>query len=187
MRIFGVDPGSARTGYGCIETDGTRHRVVACGALSVPLRAAFADKLRSIHGRLSQLLETHRPDAVAVEDLFHAKNARSALKLGHVRGVVLLAASQARVSVAEYSPAEVKQAVVGYGRAEKSQVQEMVTLLLGLSERPSPLDVSDALAVAVCHAHVEGCGAVSAATAGPQPAAPRSWRKFRPASREVDP
>ena len=108
------------------------------------------------HTGLAKLLSDHRPDAVAVEDLFYAKNARSALKLGHVRGVLLLAASQADIPIAEYTPTQVKRAVVGYGRAAKHQVQEMVSLLLALDERPSPLDISDALAVAICHAHLQG-------------------------------
>ena len=138
MRIFGVDPGSACTGYGCIETAGSRHRLVVCGALSVPVRLPFAEKLLALHTGLAKLLSDHRPDAVAVEDLFYAKNARSALKLGHVRGVLLLAASQADIPIAEYTPTQVKRAVVGYGRAAKHQVQEMVSLLLALDERPSP-------------------------------------------------
>ena len=131
---------------------------------------------------------------VAVEDLFYARNARSALKLGHVRGVVLLAASEAGLPVSEFTPAEVKRAVVGYGRAEKPQVRQMVMLLLGLSDPPSPLDVSDALAVAVCHAHVSGSAAVRKAAAaaegergvGEAGAAAgragtgRSWRRYRP-------
>ena len=186
MRIFGVDPGSASTGYGCIETDGTRHWVMASGALRVPARAAFPDKLHSIHSRLSVLLAQHRPDSVAVEDLFHAKNARSALKVGHVRGVILLAARQAGIRVVEYTPAEVKLAVVGYGRAEKLQVQEMVTLLLGLTAPPSSFDVSDALAVAVCHAHRQDFDDRTGKQPGPPSTTPRSWRNFRTASREAD-
>ena len=98
MRIFGVDPGSARTGYGCIETDGSRHRVVVSGVLSVPARTPFPDKLQSIHTRLCELLARHEPGAVAVEDLFHAKNVRSAIKLGQVKGAVLLAGEPGRVA-----------------------------------------------------------------------------------------
>ena len=180
MRIFGVDPGSAHTGYGCIETSESRHRVVACGALSVPGRLPFAEKLLFLHSGLVKLLSQHSPEAVAVEDLFYAKNARSALKLGHVRGVVLLAASQARIPIAEYTPTQVKQAVVGYGRAGKSQVQEMVMLLLGLDERPTPLDVSDALAVAVCHAHLQGAVQNAIEQNQPSSPAPRSWRNYTP-------
>ena len=179
MKIFGVDPGSARTGYGCIESDGSRHRVLACGALAPPARAPFPEKLLAIHDGLAELLARHAPDIVAIEDLFHARNARSALKLGHVRGVVMLAASQAGLPVAEYAPTEVKRAVVGYGRAEKHQVQRMVMLLLGLREAPTPLDVSDALAVAVCHSHAVGPTSDRAAGGEDRPAR-GSWRRYRP-------
>ena len=165
VRILGVDPGSIRTGYGCIDTDGSRHRVVTCGALAPAARAGFPEKLLAIRNGLASLIAGHRPDVVAIEDLFYARNARSALKLGHVRGVVMLAASEAGLPVSEFTPAEVKRAVVGYGRADKPQVRQMVMLLLGLSEPPSPLDVSDALAVAVCHAHVSGPAAVRRAAA----------------------
>ena len=179
MRIFGVDPGSSHTGYGCIDTSGGRHRVLACGALSPPARSAFPERLRAIHDGLAALLDEHRPETVAIEDLFHARNARSALKLGHVRGVVMLAACEAGLPVVEYAPAEVKRAVVGYGRAEKHQVQQMVSLLLGLDPPPSRLDVTDALAVAVCHAH-----SVRPVAGGHEPnasrGAPRSWRQYRP-------
>ena len=153
MRIFGIDPGSKCTGYGCIDTNGSQHEVVDCGVLTAPVRATFPEKLRFIHQSIVDLLTHHQPDIVAIEDIFYAKNARSALILGHVRGVLMLAASQAGIVIAEYTPAEIKQAVVGYGRAEKVQVQQMITLLLNMDEAPSPLDISDALAAAVCHAH----------------------------------
>lgn len=179
MRILGVDPGSAHTGYGCIDASGGRHRVLARGALSPPAGAAFPEKLRAIHDGLAALLAEHRPETVAVEDLFHARNARSALKLGHVRGVVLLAAAEAGLPVAEYAPAEVKRAVVGYGRAEKRQVQQMVSLLLGLDPPPARLDVTDALAVAVCHAHSMRPETAGRPPSGPREA-PRSWRRYRP-------
>ena len=153
MRIFGIDPGSERTGYGCVETDGRRHRLVACGAIVSPAGDSFPHRLARIHRELTAHLSTCRPDCVAIENLFHASNARSALKLGHARGVAMLAAIQAGCDVVEYTPAEVKRAVVGYGRAEKHQVQQMVKLLLGLDALPTPLDASDALAVAICHVH----------------------------------
>ena len=183
MRIFGIDPGSVRTGYGCVESDGTRHRLVRCGAIAAPARLPFPERLHTIHTQLTTLLLECRPDGVAVESLFHAVNARAALQLGHARGVALLAASQAHVPIAEYSPAEVKRAVVGYGRAEKPQVANMIRLLLGLDVVPEPTDATDALAVAICHLHT--LGPVSAGALG-QPAreiAPRgrgtSWRKFK--------
>src|SRR5215831_19221969 len=153
MIIFGIDPGSERTGYGCIETDGSRHRLVACGSLSAPAHTPFAGRLQTIHEGLTTLLAEHRPACVAIENIFHAKNVRSALSLGHARGVALLAASAAGVPIAEYTPAEIKRAVVGFGRAEKQQVGQMVKLLLALDAVPTPDDAADALAIAICHVH----------------------------------
>ena len=153
MRVFGIDPGSERTGYGCVETDGSRHRIVTCGAITTAAAAAFPQKLLAIHSRLAALLTECAADCVAIENLFHAANVRSALKLGHARGVAMLAAVEAGLPVSEYTPAEVKRAVVGYGRAEKPQVQQMVKVLLALPVRPSPHDAADALAVAICHVH----------------------------------
>jgi crossover junction endodeoxyribonuclease RuvC len=181
VRVFGIDPGSARTGYGCVQTDGTRHRLVACGAIRIPLAHPFPKKLLAIHVELAALLAEHRPDCVAIENLFHAANARSALKLGHARGVAMLAAVEAGVPVVEYTPAEVKLAVVGYGRAEKSQVQSMVQLLLGLDAPPSSYDASDALAVAICHVHrmnVPG-NTVRTVRASRSTSRATSWRAFR--------
>ena len=198
MRIFGIDPGADRTGYGCVETDGSRHRIVTCGAITAPSAAPFPDKLLQIHRRLSSLLRECRPDAVAVENLFFAVNVKSALKLGHARGVAVLAAVEAGIAVAEYTPAEIKRAVVGYGRAEKPQVQQMVKLILGLAAVPTPHDAADALAVAICHAHTSGVRSVrlqadprQADDAGPtkaghyvrsrkRPRTATSWRTYRP-------
>lgn len=188
MRIFGIDPGSVRTGYGCIESDGSRHRMISCGAIAAPSRLPFPERLHVIHSQLATLLSECRPDGVAVESLFHHANVRSALQLGHARGVALLAATQAGVPIAEYSPMEIKRAVVGYGRAEKSQVSHMVCLLLGLAEAPHPLDVSDALAVAICHLHtLDHEKAIARDTTGEALAATRaagrgrgtSWRNFK--------
>jgi crossover junction endodeoxyribonuclease RuvC len=153
VRVFGIDPGSARTGYGCIDSNGSRHRIVTCGAIATAGARTFPDKLKDIHGRLTELIAVCAPDCVAIENLFHALNVRSALKLGHARGVAMLAAVQSGVPVVEYTPAEIKRAVVGYGRAEKPQVQEMVKLLLGLAAKPASHDAADALAVAICHVH----------------------------------
>ena len=175
MRIFGIDPGADRTGYGCVETDGSRHRIVTCGAITAPAAASFPDKLLQIHQRLSELLRECRPQSVAIENLFFAVNVRSALKLGHARGVAVLAAVEAGVSVVEYTPAEIKRAVVGYGRAEKPQVQQMVKLILGLPVVPSPHDAADALAVAICHAH-------SARSNVPVARGATSWRTYRAAA-----
>jgi crossover junction endodeoxyribonuclease RuvC len=178
VKVFGIDPGSQRTGYGCVESDGSRHRLVVCGAIVTSPRLGFPAQLLRIHQHLSALLAEHRPDCVAVESVFHAANVRSALVLGHARGVALLAAVEAGFTCAEYTPAEIKRAVVGYGRAEKQQVQEMVKLLLGLDEVPTPHDAADALAVAICHLHSQ----VPAALAGHVKAAramPRSWRDVK--------
>lgn len=180
MRIFGIDPGSERTGYGCVDTDGTRHRLVACGTISAPAGTAFAGRLHVIHSGLVTLLAEQRPDCVAIENIFHARNVRSALKLGHARGVALLAASAAGIVIVEYTPAEIKRAVVGFGRAEKPQVAQMVKLLLGLDAPPSPHDAADAVAVAICHIH-SSHGAVAHAVKLHAPsAAVRSWRQYRP-------
>jgi crossover junction endodeoxyribonuclease RuvC len=180
VKIFGIDPGSERTGYGCIETIGSRHHLVIYGSLSPPVRSAFPDKLRHIHSGLCALLAMHRPDCVAVETIFYSRNVRSALKLGHARGIALLAASEAGLPVVEYAPAEIKRAVVGYGRAEKHQVQQMIKLLLGLETLPSPHDAADALAVAICHVHsATGAIAERAAVERP-PTTLRSWRDYRP-------
>ena len=188
MRIFGIDPGADRTGYGCVDTDGSRHRIVTCGAISAPPAAAFPDKLLQIHQRLAALLGECRPECVAIENLFYANNVRSALKLGHARGVAMLAAVEAGVAVVEYTPAEIKRAVVGYGRAEKPQVQHMVKLILGLAAVPSPHDAADALAVAICHAHSWKTSRVRLQTDRVGPAKGRrddtnatSWRTYRPA------
>jgi crossover junction endodeoxyribonuclease RuvC len=178
--IFGIDPGSERTGYGCIETDGTRHRLLACGAIAAPAHAAFPERLQVIHAGLVALLADHHPDCVAIENIFHAKNVRSALKLGHARGVALLAASAAGVAIVEYTPAEIKRAVVGFGRAEKPQVAQMVKLLLGLEAPPSPHDAADAVAVAICHIHSSHGAVARAVKLQPAAAAARSWRHYRP-------
>ena len=195
MRIVGIDPGSERTGYGCVETDGRRHRLVTCGAITAAAGDTFPDRLARIHRELSALFAKTRPECVAVESVFHAVNARSALKLGHARGVALLAAVEAGCTVVEYTPAEVKRAVVGYGRADKRQVQQMIKLLLGLARPPSPYDAADALAVAICHLHstriagirVQGSGIKSTNRPIPDPGSripekrqPRSWRQYRP-------
>src|SRR5205807_8783989 len=154
-------------------------RIVACGAITSSTLASFPDRLLTIHIRLSELLRECRPDAVAIESLFFAANVRSALKLGHARGVAMLAAVEAGVPVVEYSPAEIKRAVVGYGRAEKHQVQQMVKLILGLATLPSPHDAADALAVAICHVHSQAPARAAAALVAPRGKAAASWRSYR--------
>lgn len=190
MRIFGIDPGSLRTGYGCVESDGRVLRLVTCGAIGSRSGDEFPSRLARIHRELAALLDDCRPDCVAVESLFHASNVHSALKLGHARGVAILAAIEAGCPVVEYAPAEVKQAVVGYGRAEKHQVQDMIKILLGLTARPTPHDAADALAVAICHLHSLPGSGVRDSESGRIPSpesrvptpgrSPRSWRQYRP-------
>ena len=179
MRIFGIDPGSRRTGYGCVETEGSRQRMVTCGAVSTAPAAGLPEKLRHIHEQLTLRIAECQPDGVAIESLFHALNVRSALTLGQARGVAMLAAVEAGVPVFEYTPAEIKVAVVGYGRAEKAQVQHMVKLLLGLSALPTPHDAADALAVAICHVNSRAAGRATGAVAPRSTAT--SWRAYRPA------
>jgi crossover junction endodeoxyribonuclease RuvC len=148
---MGVDPGSGSTGYGVVDSDGKHHRLVECAAIRAPARCTFAERLFVISDKLEEVVQRLKPDACAVEETFYAVNVKSALKLGHVRGIALVAAARGGVPVFEYSPLEVKLALVGYGRAEKQQVQEMVRLILSLKEPPKPLDASDALGVAICH------------------------------------
>jgi len=151
MRVLGIDCGTERTGFGVIDTNGIAHRMIAAGVIRTRTSDPLQLRLAEIAGGLRQLIAEHVPEAVAVEEVFHSVNTRSALKLAHVRGVALLMAAEAGVSLGEYSPMEVKISVVGYGRAEKSQVQLMVRSLLRLDADASE-DASDALAVAICHA-----------------------------------
>jgi crossover junction endodeoxyribonuclease RuvC len=152
VRILGIDCGSQRTGYGVIESDGCEHRMIAAGVIATGSKAPFEQRLLEIARELRRLMHDHSPRAAAVEEVFYAVNARSALKLAQVRGVALLAVAEAGIDLAEYSPLEVKLSVVGYGRAEKSQVQTMVRSLLRLGETVPAEDAADALAVAICHA-----------------------------------
>lgn len=153
MVIVGVDPGSRVTGYGVIQVRGNRYRCLDFGGIHTGGQAkAVGDRLKQIYSQVSALLSRYDPDSVAVEEVFYAANVKSALILGHARGVVLLAAAEAGVPLVEYSPLEIKKSVVGYGRADKRQVQLMVSRLLGLTRPPEPLDAADALAIALCHA-----------------------------------
>jgi len=152
MRILGVDCGTERTGYGVISSDGRRHQFIAAGVIRTETSLTLADRLAAIAAQLRQVCQSYRPEIVAVEEVFHAVNAKSSLKLAHVRGVVLLIAAEAGLPLGEYSPLEVKMSVVGYGRAEKQQVQLMVRSILQIDTEMASHDVSDALAVALCHA-----------------------------------
>ncbi len=154
MRVLGIDCGTECTGYGVVDlgSDGTLFCVIY-GAIKLSPREAMAWRLATVFERLGAVIAEHQPDNVAIEDVFYAANAKSAIKLGQVRGVAMLAASSAGLNVAEYSPLSIKSSVVGYGRAEKQQVQQMVMRLLNLAEAPEPNDAADALAIAICHLH----------------------------------
>lgn len=154
MRVLGIDCGTEWTGYGLVETDPVAElRSIAHGAIHLSKRDGLPHRLTIVFSRLLELIGEYQPEVVAVEEVFHAVNSQTALKLGQVRGVVLLAAASCKLVIAEYSPLSVKSAVCGYGRADKEQVQFMVTRLLKLTESPEPTDASDALAVAICHIH----------------------------------
>ena len=153
MRVLGVDCGSRVTGYGVIDSDGADCVFVQCGVVRVKPSDPLPLRLKNIHNAVTEVIRAFQPDTAAFESLFHASNVQSALKLGHARGVCIVAAAEANLAIFEYSPAEVKSAVTGYGRAEKVQVQQMVCALLKLTVGPERYDASDALAVAICHVH----------------------------------
>lgn len=153
MIILGVDPGFAITGYGIIKTEGSKFKVLDYGAITTPAGLNFEKRLLKINEVLEEKIGEYKPDAFAIEELFFNKNVKTALLVGHGRGVAILSASKSSIDVFEYTPLQIKQAVVGYGRADKSQVQQMVKMILGLKEIPKPDDVADGLAVAICHAH----------------------------------
>jgi len=154
MLVLGVDPGSQRTGYGAVRCQGRSQRLVEAGVLAPPARFSLPEKLRLLHEGLTALIARLRPDALAVEDVFHAANARSALVLGHVRGVVLLAGAQHGLPIHAFAPASVKLQLTGYGRAEKAQVALMVSRVLALRDEAPAGDAADALAVALCAAQL---------------------------------
>lgn|SRR5262249_35572464 len=167
MRVLGIDCGTECTGYGVVEMDD--HDRLSClgfGGIKLSSSAPMPQRLTAIFEQLTQLVESHRPDCVAIEDVFYAVNAKSALKLGQVRGVAMLAASTMGVHVTEYAPLSIKSAVVGYGRAEKEQVQMMVARLLQLEDIPQPADAADALAIAICDLHTRATLHRQASAAG---------------------
>lgn len=153
MIALGFDPGTARLGYGVIASD-PDPRAIDYGIIATDAGLSMAQRLVEIHEAVTELIQVFRPDAVAVERLFFAQNVTTAMTVGQARGVVLLAAAQRGLPVAEYAPSEVKQAVVGYGKADKRQIQEMVRIMLGLEAVPRPDDAADALAIAICHVQV---------------------------------
>jgi len=150
MRVLGFDPGTATTGYGVVEGKGTRLTHVAHGVITTPAHTPFAARLRSIHDETARLIHEYRPGAVAIERLYFARNVTMGLNVAQSRGVIALAAEQAGLPIGEFSPLEVKNAVVGYGKAAKHQVQSMVKILLNLDTIPRPDDAADALAIAIC-------------------------------------
>jgi len=153
MIIFGIDPGIAIVGYGVIEYKGNKFKVIDYGSVQTTNDYSFPIRLKMVYDEICKLLDKYNPDALAIEELFFNKNAKTAISIGQARGVLILAAINKGMEVYEYTPLQVKQGVVGYGRADKRQIQEMVKILLNLDKIPKPDDVADALAVAICHAH----------------------------------
>ncbi len=156
MRVLGIDPGSETTGWGVVEGEGRRYRLIEYGTIKANSRDRFSARLLKIGDGLEAVIARLQPEACSIEEAFYANNVKVALKLGQVRGVALLVCERARLAINEYSPRLVKQTVVGYGNAEKHQVQEMVRVLLSLKSAPEPHDAADALAIAICHFHHAG-------------------------------
>jgi crossover junction endodeoxyribonuclease RuvC len=151
MIIIGIDPGIAIVGYGILECNGNNYKALDYGTIETGPEEIFPARLQAVYNQLTEIIKFYKPEDMAIEELFFSKNVKTAIKVGHARGVEILAAVNHDVGVYEYTPLQIKQAVVGYGRAEKRQVQEMVKLLLNLKEIPKPDDAADALAVALCH------------------------------------
>ncbi|HEY2866852.1 MAG TPA: crossover junction endodeoxyribonuclease RuvC [Pyrinomonadaceae bacterium] len=156
MRVLGIDPGSETLGWGVVEGSGLKYALVDFGTVRSTAKQAFSKRLLKVYQGVAEVIDKYLPEVLAVEDTFYAVNVGVALKLGQVRGAMLLLAEQRGLAIAEYSPRLIKQTVVGYGAAEKQQVQEMVKILLGLKTVPTPHDASDALAIAICHFHHAG-------------------------------
>lgn len=153
MVILGIDPGLAIVGWGVIEYQNAKFRTIAFGSIETPAGMRTEERLKAIHDGMNELFRKYRPDAMSVEELFFTKNITTGIRVAEARGIILLSAEEHNVPIHEYTPMQVKQAVVGYGKAEKKQVMTMVTMLLGLKEVPKPDDTADALAIAICHAH----------------------------------
>lgn len=151
MRILGIDPGIAIVGWGVVDKEGNSYKTVAYDAVTTKAHTPLSDRLEKVHDGIDEIIKTYKPDAISIEELFFNNNAKTALTVGQARGVILLAAVKNRIPVFEYTPLQVKQALTGYGRASKSQIQQMMKSMLALSEIPKPDDVADALAIAVCH------------------------------------
>ncbi len=153
MRVLGIDPGLAITGYAVVEESGTDVQLLTVGVVRTPAKTPDPERLHTIYEELGQIIATYQPEASAVEELFFSRNVRTAMAVGQARGVTLLALANAGLPIAEYTPMQVKEAVTGYGNADKRQVQEMVRMLLNLEEIPRPDDAADAVAVAICYLH----------------------------------
>jgi len=153
VKVLGIDPGSQTLGWGIVEGIGLKYQGIAYGTVKSSPREAFSKRLLKIGDGIEEVIEKFDPDILSIEEAFYAKNVKVALKLGQVRGAVLLIGEKAGLEISEYSPKTIKQTVVGYGNAEKSQIQEMVRILLKLSKTPEPHDAADALAIAICHFH----------------------------------
>ncbi len=153
MRVLGIDPGTAITGYAVVEELAGRLELITIGVITTPAKTPLPSRLQQIYSALKELIVLHQPDCSAVEELFFSRNARTAMSVGHARGVTLLALADAKLPIAEYTPMQIKQAATGYGNAGKHQVQEMVRMLLNLESVPRPDDAADAAAVAICYIH----------------------------------
>ncbi|MCG3140450.1 MAG: Crossover junction endodeoxyribonuclease RuvC [Anaerolineae bacterium] len=151
MIALGIDPGTALCGYGIVRASGDEYALVACGAIATPAKTPLEQRLLTIYEELTALIKKFHPDTAAVEKLFFSRNTTTALSVGHARGVALLVLAQAKIPLAEYTPNEIKQAVSGYGGADKYQMQQMVRMLLQLDHAPKPDDAADAVAIAICH------------------------------------
>lgn len=151
MRILGIDPGIAIVGYGVVDKEGNSYKTIAYDAVTTRAHTPLPERLEKVYLGINEIIKTYKPDAMSIEELFFNNNAKTALTVGQARGVIILAAVQNNIPVYEYTPLQVKQALTGYGRASKSQIQQMMKSMLGLTEIPKPDDVADALAIAVCH------------------------------------
>ena len=156
MRILGIDPGIAIVGFGILEYDNVKFKVIDYGAITSPAHTPVPERLKMIYDDLTYVIEKYKPNEIAVEELFYNNNAKTVINVAQARGVLMLAGENHNIPVFEYTPLQVKQGVVGYGRADKNQVQQMVKKILNLSEVPKPDDTADAIAIAICHAHASG-------------------------------
>lgn len=159
MRIIGIDPGYAIMGWGVVDIEGNRFRVVAYDSILTDKDRPMPERLMKLYSELSYIIEKYRPDEASIEELYFNDNAKTAIMVGEARGIALLACETGGLRISEYTPLQIKQALVGYGRAEKKQVQQMVKTILNLEKVPKPDDTADALAAAICHGHSAGCSA----------------------------